>query len=70
MELYNTGIWPEDFTKSVMITIPKKANAVECTDDKLNIACIKTMCFVDFEKAFDRINWVLMLKILRNIGVD
>ena len=42
MELYNTGIWPEDFTKSVMIPIPKKANAVECSDyDKLNIACIK-----------------------------
>ena len=28
------------------------------------------ICFVDFEKAFDRINWVLMLKMLRNIGVD
>jgi hypothetical protein len=28
------------------------------------------ICFVDFEKAFDRINWVMMLKILRNIGVD
>jgi hypothetical protein len=32
MEIYNTGIWPEDFTKSVMIPIPKKANAVECSD--------------------------------------
>jgi hypothetical protein len=32
-----------------------------------NDVCI---CFVDFEKAFDRINWVMMLKIFRNIGVD
>jgi endonuclease/exonuclease/phosphatase family metal-dependent hydrolase len=24
MEIYNTGIWPEDFTKSVMTPIPKK----------------------------------------------
>jgi hypothetical protein len=23
------------------------------------------ICFIDFEKAFDRINWVLMLKVLR-----
>ena len=28
------------------------------------------ICFVDFEKAFDRVNWVKMLKILKNIGVD
>ena len=28
------------------------------------------ICFVDFEKAFDRIDWVMMLKILRKVGVD
>ena len=32
MEIYNTGEWPDDFTKSVMIPIPKKANAVDCAD--------------------------------------
>ena len=32
MEIYNTGKWPEDFTKSIMIPIPKKANAVDCAD--------------------------------------
>ena len=26
--------------------------------------------FVDFEKAFDRVNWVKMMKILKSIGVD
>src|SRR5688572_14409761 len=32
IEIYNTGIWPEDFTKTVMIPLPKKINAVECAD--------------------------------------
>src|SRR6476619_2073088 len=27
-------------------------------------------CFVDFEKAFDRVNWEKMLKVLQSIGVD
>ena len=28
--IYETGIWPEDFTTAVMITLPKKPNANEC----------------------------------------
>jgi hypothetical protein len=28
------------------------------------------ICFVDFEKAFDRVDWVKMLDILRSIGID
>src|SRR6478609_4757811 len=28
------------------------------------------ICFVDFEKAFDRVNWEKMLKVLQSIGVD
>jgi hypothetical protein len=28
------------------------------------------VCFVDFEKAFDRINWAKMMEVLKNIGVD
>ena len=32
VHIYETGIWPEDFTKSVMIPIPKKAKAVDCAD--------------------------------------
>jgi len=27
-------------------------------------------CFVDFEKAFDRVNWVKMMDALKSIGVD
>ena len=33
-EIYETGIWPEDFTKTVMISIPRKHNATECGDHK------------------------------------
>ena len=28
------------------------------------------VCFVDFEKAFDRVQWPKLLEILRNISVD
>jgi len=28
------------------------------------------ICFVDFEKAFDRVNWIKMMEVLQKIGVD
>src|SRR6476469_8010341 len=28
------------------------------------------ICFVDFEKAFDSMNWEKMMKVLQSIGVD
>src|SRR6476469_5649067 len=28
------------------------------------------ICFVDFEKAFDRVNWEKMMKVLQSLGVD
>ena len=31
-KIYVTGIWPSDFTKAVVIPLPKKVNAVECND--------------------------------------
>lgn len=27
-------------------------------------------CFIDFEKAFDRVDWKILLDILKNIGID
>jgi len=33
-EMYETGSWPEDFTKVIMIPLPKKQNAVECADHR------------------------------------
>ena len=31
---------------------------------------ITYICFVDFEKAFDRVNWEKMMKVFQRIGVD
>ena len=28
------------------------------------------ICFVDFEKAFDRVDWVKMCRILKDLHVD
>ena len=107
------GVWPEDFTKVIMIPLQKKVNAVECGDhrtislishaskillkvtmkrieakikdfigrnqfdfrrwcgmrdaiEEMRVSCEKSIefgndvyiCFVDFEKAFDRVIWV------------
>ena len=31
-EIYISGSWPIDFTKVIMIPLPKKTNATECSD--------------------------------------
>jgi len=31
---------------------------------------VQYVCFVDYEKAFDRVDWTKLLEILCNIGVD
>ena len=124
-QMYRQGVWPEEFTKIVMIPIPKKVNATECSDYRTisliphaskillkiltqriegnakeyisktqfgfrkglgtreAIGVMRMMserslendnkiyvCFVDFEKAFDRVSWVQMMKVLKSIGVD
>src|SRR6478609_5648661 len=28
------------------------------------------ICFIDFEKAFDRVNWEKVMKVLQSIGID
>jgi hypothetical protein len=124
-EMYEKGAWPEDFTKVVMIPLPKKQNAVECADHRtislishaskillriltkriesktrdfvgntqfgfrrgcgtreaigvIRMLCERSLevgkevfvCFVDFEKAFDRVNWTKMMDVLKKVGVD
>ena len=123
--MYEEGKWPDDFTKTVLIPLPKKNNAVKCSDFRtislichaskimlrvltkrieaktklllgrnqfgfrkgcgtrdaigvMRTLCERSMeygndvyiCFVDFEKAFDRVNWVKMFEILRNLHID
>jgi hypothetical protein len=124
-KLYVTGTWPEDFTRVVMVPLPKKQNATECADhrtislishaskillriltkrieskandfmgktqfgfrrgcgtrDAIGVMRMLTersleldnevfVCFVDFEKAFDRVNWIKMMDVLKKLGVD
>ena len=124
-EMYETGSWPEDFTKVIMIPLPKKQNAVECADHRtislishaskillrvltkriegriadfigktqfgfrrgcgtreaigvMRMVCERSLdlgnevfvCFVDFEKAFDRVNWKKMMEVLKKVGID
>ena len=111
--MYDEGIWPEYFTRVVMIPLQKKPNAEECEDHRtisliphaskimlkiltkrieskavgfigknqlgfrkgcgtrdaigiMRVLCEWSLehgndvyiCFVDFEKAFDRVNWI------------
>ena len=124
-QMYNEGQWPNDFTKSIIMTLPKKPNAVECADHRTlsfishaskivlkvltkriefkaeyfigktqfgfkkgfgtrdAIAVLRMLyerclehendvfvCFVDYEKAFDRVNWKKLMEILKKIGID
>jgi hypothetical protein len=123
--MYEEGKWPDDFTRTVMIPLPKKNNAVNCSDYRtISLIChaskimlkvltkrieakakhllgrnqfgfrkgcgtrdavgvMRTLfersleygnevyvCFVDFEKAFDRVNWVKMFEILKSLNID
>src|SRR5678816_1759847 len=124
-QMYEEGKWPDDFTRTVMIPLPKKNNAVKCSDFRtISIIChaskimlkvlskrieakakhllgrtqfgfrkgcgtrdaigvMRTLCersmehgndvyicFVDFEKAFDRVNWVKRFEILEKLHID
>ena len=124
-EIYLKGKWPKDFTKTIMIPIPKKGNAEHCADYRtisliphiskilLKVLCKRIeskasdfisrsqfgfrkgvgtrdaigvlrmlvekildfdkdlyICFIDYEKAFDMVNWVKLMRVLRKIGVS
>ena len=123
--IYDDGQWPDEFLKTIMVPIPKKENATECSDYRtisliphvskvmlriltrriegrsgnyvgksqfgfrkgvgtrdavgvIRMLVERTLehdgeiyiCFVDFEKAFDRVSWMKMLNILKDLGVD
>ena len=127
-DIYNTGVWPEDFLQTIMVPIKKKPNANnmrrpqnyfptkthaskivlrvitkrmqsraetnDClgedqygfrkgrgTRDAIGALRVLTersiqhgqdiyICFVDYEKAFDRVDWKKLMHALRRIGVD
>src|SRR6267154_2030669 len=120
--MYEEGKWPDDFTTTTMIPLPKKNNAVNCSDYRtISLIChaskimlkvltkriearaghllgrsqfgfrkgcgtrdavgvMRTLCkrslengnevyicFVDFENAFDRVNWVKILNPIYSV---
>ena len=124
-QMYERGEWPDDFTKTIIVPMEKKTNAVECEDFRtisliphaskiilkvlakrittkaeqflgknqfgfrkgcgtreaigvMRMLCERSLefnnnlylCFVDFEKAFDRVRWTKLMDILEKIGVD
>ena len=124
-KIYETGKWPDDFLKTIMIPIPKKTGTRKCSEFRtvslithaakimlrvLNRRMKRIMeensgeeqfgfrsgkgtrdaigllrmigeryvergkgiyfCFMDLEKAFDRVNWEKMMQILNAKHVD
>ncbi|KAI5715694.1 hypothetical protein M8J77_020891 [Diaphorina citri] len=122
--IYDTGIWPDELTKTILLPLPKKPNANQCKDyrtisfichitkaitrilikriegkieehlgddqfgfrkgrgTKDAMGCLRLLgekmmemkkklyiCFIDWEKAFDRVNWNILMKILKEIGL-
>jgi len=123
--MYETGRWPNDFTRLVFVPLQKKENAVDCEDHRtislichaskimlkvltrriegkvkdflskgqfgfrsgvgtrdaigvMRMLCERSLehdndlyvCYVDFEKAFDRVRWDKMMQILKELKVD
>ena len=123
--IYKKGLWPEDFTREILIPLLKKMNAMACEDHRtisliphaskimlrmltkrlvgkvrdfiskaqfgfkkgceireaigvMQMLCEKVLdhgnklfiCFVDYEKAFDKVNWAERMDTLKLLGVD
>ena len=48
----------------------KKCNYSNESVFMTEISNIVYICYVDYEKAFDRVNWTKLMMILKNVGVD
>ena len=123
--MYETGKWPNDFTRLVFVPLQKKENALDCEDHRtislichaskimlkiltkriegkakdylskgqfgfrsgvgtrdaigvMRMLCERSLdhgndlyvCYVDFEKAFDRVRWDKLMNILKELKVD
>lgn len=123
--IYDRGVIPSDWLKSIFITIPKRSNAKECSDHRMislmshvlklflrvlhnrmykkleqhisatqfgfrnglgtrealfsiqvliqrcrDVEVDVFLCFIDFEKAFDRVQHDKMIEILKSTGID
>lgn len=124
-QIYDTGHWPEDLLKTILVPLPKKPKAIEAKDyrtisfichltklitrivikrieNKIEenigedqfgfrkgkgtrdaMGCIRMIaercmdvnkeiyvCFIDWEKAFDRVDWNILMKILKEIQLN
>ncbi|KAG1656246.1 Retrovirus-related Pol polyprotein from type-1 retrotransposable element R2 [Nymphon striatum] len=124
-EIYETGVLPEDLTKSIFITLPKQPGAIDCElhrtisimshlvkillrvvierirnkllpeisevqygyrKDKSTINAILVLrmlgeraiehqqdvfiCFIDYSKAFDKVQHTKLIKLLEQINID
>ena len=48
-EVYEKGQWPRNFTKSIIVPLEKKDNAVDCQDFR-TLSLISHACFQSFVK--------------------
>ncbi|KAG1686094.1 Retrovirus-related Pol polyprotein from type-1 retrotransposable element R2 [Nymphon striatum] len=105
-EIYETGVLPEDLTKSIFITLPKQPGAIDFVierirnkllpeisevqygyrKDKSTINAILVLrmlgeraiehqqdvfiCFIDYSKAFDKVQHTTLIKLLEQINID
>jgi len=60
--------------ESIVNPIEKKSGAEECVEFRtINLVSHTSkvlVCFIDYEKAFDRVNWIKMMEILNDNDVD
>ena len=56
-QIYNEGIWPTDFLKTVMIPIEKKIGVIDCSDFR-TISLIIMSCLKNCSRNLEKENYV------------